>query len=322
MRLHRLYGLTVASDFPFKNRFPGGSGSPDVTFTCRKRPPVPDHWQNTTPLFASGMKTERGESILSIFRTDGYHVAHYPGLVDFYIWPDRITAHLCDTSHDYLVEIYLIGDIFSLWLELHGIPAIHASSVVIDGQAIGFLSSNKGGKSALAAALLKKGYPLLTDDILPIEKRDGIYFGRPGYPQMRMWPDEAGFFLGGYEDLDIVHPRYSKRRIPVGGKGFGSFYSDSIPIGALYIPERQDHCENIGIKPISQKDAFIEMIRHSFSVSIVEALELQVPRMQFFSGLVQNVPVRRFMYPSGFSHLSDVADTLVDDIRSIEPKMQ
>lgn len=316
MILHRLYGLTVASDFPFKNRFPEGSGSPDVTFTCRKRPPVPDHWQNTTPLFASGMKTERGESILSIFRLDGYHVAHYPELIDFYIFSDRIIAHLLDTSYDYLVEIYLLGDIFSLWLELQGIPAIHASAVVIDGEAIGFLSSNKGGKSALAAAFMKKGFPLLTDDILPIEKRDGAYFGRPGYPQMRMWPEEAGFFLGRSMDLEIVHPGYSKRRIPVGEKGIGSFHRDRISLKALYIPERQDRCKGIEIVPISQKDAFIEMIRHSFSVSIVEALGLQVPRMQFFSSLVQNVPMRRLRYPSGLSHLSYVADTLVEDVKS------
>ncbi len=318
MKFHRIYGMTIASDFPFKNRFPEGSGIPDATFTCSRRTPVPDKWQSTMPFYATGAKTEHGESILSIFRTDGYHVAHYPGLMDFYIWPDRITVHLLDITYDYLVEICLLGEIFSLWLELRGIPAIHASAVVIDEQAIGFLSSNKGGKSALAAALMKKGFPLLTDDILPIEKRNGAFFGRPGYPQMRMWPDEAKFFHGSYMDLEIVHPGYSKRRIPVDKKGIGSFCSDVIPIRALYIPERLDYCKGIGIRPVSQKDAFIEMIRHSFSISIVEAIGLQIPRMQFLSDLVRNVPMRRLIYPSGFSHLSGVADILVEDTRVIQ----
>lgn len=318
MNLHRIYGLTLASDFPFVNRFPEGSGIPDVTFRCCLEPPVSERWHNTVPLSATDSKDERGDNLFSIFRMEGYHVLHYAGVVDFYLWPDQIVAHLLDTSHDYLVEIVLLGEIFSLWFELHGIPAIHASAVVIDDHAIGFLSSNKGGKSALAAALMEKGYPLLTDDILPIEERNGIFFGRPGYPRMRMWPDEADFFLGSHEDLEIVHPGYSKRRVPVGEKGFGSFYDDLIPIKALYIPERYDPCNGVAFEAIPQKDAFIDMIRHSFSISIVEVLGLQVPRMKFFSHLVQNVPVRRLKYPQGLSLLSEVVESLVGDAQSIQ----
>lgn len=318
MNLHRIYGLTLASDFPFVNRFPGGSGVPAVTFSCCLEPPVSDGWHNTVPIYATDRKNERGDNLFSIFQMDGYHVLHYAGVVDFYLWPEKIVAHLLDTSYDYLVEIMLLGEIFSLWLELRGIPAIHASAVVIDDYAIGFLSSNKGGKSALAAALMEKGYPLLTDDILPIEERNGIFFGRPGYPRMRMWPDEADFFLGGHKDLEIVHPGYSKRRIPVGEKGFGSFCDDLMPIKALYIPQRQDYCTDVGFEPISQKDAFIEMIRHSFSISIVEALGLQVPRMNFFSRLMQQVPVRRIRYPHGLALLHDVAESLLHDAQSLK----
>ena len=104
------------------------------------------------------------------------------------------------------MEIRLLGPVFSFWLELQGIPVLHASAVLVEGQAVAFLSSNYGGKTSLAATLMQAGHPLLTDDFLPVERGDGLYLGRPGYPTMRMWPEEAEHFLGSYEDLGLVHP--------------------------------------------------------------------------------------------------------------------
>ncbi len=53
------------------------------------------------------------------------------------------------------------------------------------------------GKSSLAASFMQNGHPLLTGDILPLEQNtDGAFFARPGYPIMRMWPEEALRFLG------------------------------------------------------------------------------------------------------------------------------
>ncbi len=148
-----------------------------------------------------------------------------------------------------------LGDVLSYWLERQGIRALHAAAVVANGRAAAFLSSNYGGKSSLAAAMMQVGCPLLTDDILPVEETGGIFIGRPGYPTMRMWPDEAAYFLGSYEHLPLVHPELSKRRVFVGPDGFGSFCETSQALSCIYLPERRDDldptCTISSIRPAS-----------------------------------------------------------------------
>ena len=62
------------------------------------------------------------------------------------------------------------------------------------------MAGNQSGKSGLAAALMAAGHPMLSDDVLPIQDVDGELRARSGYPQMRMWPDEAAHF-GALADL-------------------------------------------------------------------------------------------------------------------------
>lgn len=313
---YRLFGVTMASDYPFANPLPRVSGSPDLTFTCTRAPPVLTRSENDV-VCSSAKPAGNEEPVQPVRRTGDGYVVHVAGSADFSLFPDRIIAHLSDPALSHMVEISLLGDIFSLWLELRGIRSIHASAVVAGDDAVAFLSTNMGGKTALAAAFLQQGHRLLTDDVLAVEERHGRFLGRPGYPALRMWPDQAKYFVGAYEKLDIVHPVYSKRRIPVGHHGFGTFCPDERPLRVLYLPERQDPDHDISIIPVSRKKAFFSLLSNSFTAGIVEALGGQQERMEFFSRLVRQVPVRRLHYPEGFHHLPRVVAAVREDVSSL-----
>jgi hypothetical protein len=306
----------MASDYPFANPLSRGSGTPDVTFSCRETRPYPVD-SVKKPVYVSESKTEDGDSIFTISPMDDGFVIHRAKTVDFYLSSRTIIAHLLDPAYAFMVEIILLGEIFSLWLELRGTPMIHASATVVDNHAIAFLSTNKGGKSGLAAAFVQQGHEILTDDILPLENRDNMIIGLPGYPAMRMWPDQAGHFLGEYNHLEFVHPDLSKRRIPVGPGGFGSFCNERKPLKAIYLPRRLGPDSGITIEPLSQKNAFFALIQYSFTAGLVELLGLQPQRMEFFSRVAKQVPVRRLNYPDGFHHLPRVVEAVLEDSRSL-----
>jgi hypothetical protein len=317
--LYQIFGIKMASNYAFANKLDSASGVQDIVFCCvdKSNAAIDLDWHNIRPAYASQRFADNGERTLSIYRLDECDVIHFAGIADFYLWPGVIITHLLDPSYRYLVEIRLLGEVFSIWLELHGMPALHASAIVKNGtggKTAAFLSTNKGGKSVLAATLMQEGHSLLTDDILAIEERGSNFLGRPGYPQMRMWPSEAEHFLGRYQDLEIVHPRYSKRRVPVGPDGLGSFHGDAAPLAILYLPHRLQSPTDIKIEPISPKDAVIELIRNSFSARIVEVLGLSLLRMSFFSRLAMRVPMRRLVYPSGFQHLPKVREAIIADL--------
>jgi hypothetical protein len=311
MGTYRLFGLTLASDLPLPAP-PGGDNPADLAFQLSAEPF--DRSETAFRLvYESPRSTPDGESLATLERSDRYERLRFLHGAEFLLGSDRIVAKTLEPGAESVLETHLLGPVLSYWLERRGLPTLHASAVAVATQAVAFLSSQGSGKTGLAAALMRAGHPLLTDDILPVEERDGIFLGRPGYPQMRMWPDEAGYFLGAFEDLDRVHPTVSKRRIPIGSGRFGAFHGSSLPLACLYLPERREG-GSIEIQEVSPRDAFIELVRHSFSPNLVEAAGLQAGRMEIFARLVTRIPVRRLLYPSGFEHLDRVAETILRDL--------
>lgn len=312
---YRLYGMTLATDFDFANRLLTGSGSPDLTFACVSSAPLAEEWDQAEPAYVSPPR-KNGLSVILIYRVgEDCWVIRFP-TADFYLWPDRILCHLPNPEHHYLVEIQLLGVVLACWLELRGIPALHASAVKRNGRTAAFLSTSEGGKSSLAATMMKAGSSLLTDDILPVRRSDGLYLGQCGYPTLRMWPDQARHFLRDYEELSIVHPAYSKRRVPVGRDSFGTFCGVAEPLACLYLPERRNPDEwgtQIEFRSASRLEAMMALITHSFAVHMVEALGVHRQRWEFFAEMVAHVPVRKVIYPSGFDYLPYVQEAILND---------
>ena len=315
---HSLYGLTMASDFPFANRFVAGTGPSDLTFTRSFEAPERIGLEGATPLYGKAPGSRGGGSVITIYSLpDGEAgrdrlVVRFRGSADYYLYPDRIVAHLLNPAYDYLVEIQFLGHVLSLWMESKGIAMLHASAVVINERAHVFLASNKGGKSSLAASLMQGGHPMLTDDILPVEVgSDGEVIGQPGYPQMRLWPDQATHFLGGYEDLEIVHPGFDKRRVPVGSGGVGRFHRRPVPLGCLWLPELQEDRTELAIERLAPRELWMRLLAEGFVAPMVEALGWQPRRMETLARMARTVPAYRVRYPRSMERLAAVGEEIL-----------
>lgn len=309
-KTYRLFGLNVSSDFPFTWPPEKEGGRIDLSFHLSSSPVVPGPWKKSTPVYSSPFRSRDGESRTRLYRLENCEALCFSGSADFYLQADSITGHLLSPALDFMLEMRFLGPVLSYWLERRGIPTLHASAVATKQGAIAFLSHKEGGKTGLAAAFLQAGVPLLTDDVLPVEETSGMFLARPGYPLMRMWPDEAEFFVPGWEALPTVHPAISKRRVPVGDGGFGAFHGESLPLACLYLPERMA-TGPVEIQEVSPRDAVIELVRHSFSPRLTEAAGLGPQRLDVFARLAMQVPVRRLRYPSGFARLPEAVERVL-----------
>jgi hypothetical protein len=316
---YSIYGTYLASHFPFANRLAPARHPPELTFSCVAEPPTQGDWLTREPIYASANRIDDRQSFLYVYRGGDFDVLRFSEVADFYVWPDQIVCHLVDPAYDFMVEIHLLGFVLSYWLERQGILALHAAAVVVEERGVAFLASNKGGKSSLAASLMQLGHPLLTDDILPVEGSCQGFIGRPGYPQMRMWPDQAEHFVGQYEALEVVHPRLSKRRVPVGPDRLGSFCGAAQPLACIYVPERREGGA-VEVVPLSLGEAVFVLAGYSFLLGIVEAAGWQQRRFQAFTQLAQQVPVRRIVYPNGVEHLPIVRQAILGDLAHLNGK--
>jgi hypothetical protein len=319
--LYNLYGYTVASDRAVDDRLPHATGDPNLTLTWSDGHPPGERAADAPCLYVSPFLNEDGASMLRVRQQDDSHILHFPGVADFRVEDRRIECRLLDPRRLYLAKIYLLGTVFSLWLERRGTPALHASAVVLPAGAAAFLSDTGAGKSALAMSFVRAGYPLLTDDILPVEPAEGGYLGRPGYPLMRLWPDQADHFLGAHQELERVEPGGEKRRVGM-EEAVGAFVGRPERLARLYLPVRRDTADTdpaIAIVKVPPSEAVFELVRNLFAVRIVHALGWHTDRLRFFASLVSHVPVRRLLYPTGFEHLAAVREAILQDCQSPIP---
>jgi hypothetical protein len=268
------------------------------------------------PLFTSEGETAEGVKYFSYYSAEDCIVLRFSIMVDFYLWSDLIVCHLLDPSYEIMVELCFLGTVLACWFELQGVLALHAAASVIDEQAVAFLSSNHGGKSSLAATLMQQGYPLLTDDILLVEMQNGRIIGRSGYPQMRMWPEQAAHFFGRSEDFPKVHPYIEKRRIPIDFEKPGLFVNGRFPLAHCYIPERYEPAAGTAttITPISPVEGVLTLAGYSFLNWLVDAIGLQGRRLQTLAQLAQQVSISHLLYPEGVEYLPAVCETVVADV--------
>jgi hypothetical protein len=311
-----LYGVTIRSRFPFANRMISAGGPAELEFVASLEPPGVGDWSDARMVYEAYVYLRDGRPRFRVFHGPEFQVVRLYDVADFYLWDDRIWCHLLDPEYAMLVEINLLGLIMCYWLEQRGRRVLHASAVTLPGGAVGFIAGSKSGKSSLAAAFMERGYPLLTDDFLTVDCESAPVVGYPGYPQMRMWPDQARHFMGSEEGLPIVHPAFDKRRVPVGGaEGLGEFHPEAAVLRTLYLPERRDPGEAAApqISDLSPRDAVIELVTRSFLGPMLTGIGLDQDRFASFVTLARSVPIRRLIYPHGTDRLPEVLDAILKD---------
>ena len=92
------------------------------------------------------------------------------GVLDAWIEPSgrvaRYRVSLGARHED--VEHILSGPVTGLAIQLQGDFVLHAAAADVGGFAVAMVADHGYGKSTLAAFFLREGYPLLSDDMLPV----------------------------------------------------------------------------------------------------------------------------------------------------------
>ncbi len=126
------------------------------------------------------------------------------------------------------ITIFLTGTVFGILLHQRGQIALHASAVRVNGKAVLFCGTSGAGKSTIAAALVKRGYPLVTDDLCAITIAETPLV-HPDGRQLKLWEQTIEKLELGSRRGSSVRTRRMKYYVEP-----SDIYSESAPIGAIY----------------------------------------------------------------------------------------
>src|SRR3990172_4970069 len=185
-----VYGIRLRSPWPLGCHRGTGGDWPELELRETAAPLCPVPTADSAPT-QDWFRYER--------LADGSDYLRWSGLSEFLVSPDgrRIACHALEGCPPETLRVYLLGQVLSFALVRRGVEPLHATAVMIDGEAVAFVGDCGYGKSSLGAAFLQDGCALLTDDLLAVTERDGRVLAYPGPARIKLFPDVAHRLLGG-----------------------------------------------------------------------------------------------------------------------------
>jgi hypothetical protein len=144
---------------------------------------------------------------------------------------------------------------------LRGLEVFHAAGVVVDGGAVLFAGAPGAGKSWLAAAFLRRGAALLSDDAVALERGEGdAVRAHPGVGALYLREAEHERLSGAERDeLGSAAAFATRQRYGPG------VVAGAVPFRALFLLERAE--SGLAIEPLAAPDPF-ELLAATFNLSV------------------------------------------------------
>jgi len=230
----------------------------------------------------------------------------------------QITARRFEEASQESFQVYLLGQALSFALVKCGFEPLHATTVVVNGEAVAFLGESGFGKSTLAACFLEAGYGILTDDLLVLKKESvkknaGVFMAYPGPPRIKLFPNDARRLLGNTPHGVAMNSESTKLILPLSSLHLSRA---PLPLRALYAlsgPQEVSRKSGIHISVLPPRESFMALVRHTFNSRIVHSARLERQFKQM-SQVVSEMPVRTLTYPRVLAQLRKVRNAILADL--------
>ncbi len=223
------------------------------------------------------------------------------------VWPG--TLSLEDAAS------YLLGPILGLLLRLRGVTCLHASAVAFKDRSVAFVGAQGAGKSTTAAAFARHGYGVLSDDIVALVDREGVFHVMPAYPQLSLWPDSVKMLYGSSEALPRFIPDWEKRRLDLGNQGT-RFESRPLPLGAIYILGERRPDPAPYLESMRPQSALLSLVAHTYANKILDR-EMRASEFAVLGWLVTTIPIRQVHPHQDANRLEELCRVIREDFATL-----
>jgi hypothetical protein len=213
---------------------------------------------------------------------------------------------------------YLLGPILTFALRLRGVTCLHASAVVIDGQAIAIVGPSGSGKSTAAAEFARLGYDVLTDDVLALAQEAGHFVAQPAYPRIRLWPESVGLFFGRHDALPRITQGWEKRYLDLQKPEY-RFRDTPSPLRAIYLlGDRSADPAAPVISCVSARTGLLSLVANASGTYFLDKA-MRAHEFEMLARLASCTALRQVTPSVHFERLTELCELIVADCHRLAP---
>lgn len=207
-------------------------------------------------------------------------------------------------------RLYLLGTAMGATMMLRGTLVLHGNSFRIGDGAAVVLGHSGAGKSTLAAELDRRGYDVLTDDVVPVDARGQAL---PGYPRIKLWPDALHRLGRDAGALERVHAEVEKFQVPL-SRGL----LEPLPLRWVYVLERHAGT-TLSLEPVRGALAFALLREHSYRQELITPGAAAEEHLRLCGRLLEQTRVVRVARPAETMTAEATAAAILADIAGSGP---
>ncbi|WP_240733054.1 aldolase [Jeotgalibacillus sp. S-D1] len=252
--IYHAFGLTISSEYilpELKFLYPADTYHADVVI---KSDSLQDEW---TAVAEPGRSTFIKEDLcmFNISNAAIYKIEN----------GKSITVSPHEGVQEDQLRLYLLGTCMGALLMQRRILPLHGSAIAVNGKAYAIVGDSGAGKSTLASAFLKRGYQLLSDDVIPVTLTDDfVPMVTPAYPQQKLWLESLNQFGMESEKLRPIIDRETKFAVPVAAQ----FADKPMPLAGIVELVKLGG-EQVEIKAIENMERFQKLFYHTYRNFII-----------------------------------------------------
>lgn len=208
------------------------------------------------------------------------------------------------------IRAFLLGPVLGMALHQRGLLVLHGSAVKYNEQALIFSGISGTGKSTIAAALTRKGFPSLADDLCPITNQSSGPVLLPAIPQLKLLSealDELGIPFGSVKKISQFIPKFAMSM-----DDFSPH--QAYPVGAVFVLLRQPE-ENFLIREITGTEKFHALKNNTYRFPLIWHMGMAQAHFEQVTSLARKIRVFQITRSPEIP-LKQVADSVTDFILS------
>lgn len=246
--MYRAFGMRISSEIPLPEL---PQINMEVAFSD-----IVIHYADLSGLWSDLSKENRHFVV-----NNDFVLFHVPDVAIFLIQKGKeIFVSPINGSKEDQIRLYILGTCMGALLLQRRVLPLHGSALLIDGKAYAIVGNSGAGKSTLASVFLKRGYQLLSDDVIPVSLSENTTpIVTPAYPQQKLWIESLEQFGIDSKSLRPIIDRETKFAVPV----LGQFATEPVPLAGVFELNKTDDDE-IGIQPIKNLARLHTLFNHTY----------------------------------------------------------
>ena len=294
---YRAYGLAIDSALPLPELFAedAAENDADIAITLGTVPEAgPDTAQRIGPF---------------VWATPEQFWLCIPGIARFRIAAGQKIVIDRDQAGDMDgIRAFLLGTALGVLLAQRRHLMLHGNAIRVGEGCVVCVGPSGMGKSTLAAGFHRRGFPLLTDDLVMVDDHRCV---TPGLPRIKLWADTTQALAIDTAPLRRIRPKLEKFSYPVPA----GFADTVMPVHAVYTLAITNG-DIVTIEPLAGFAKFNEVRSNIYRPQFVEAMGQRSLYLSLCARLAADIRVARIARPARGFTVDRVIDTILDDLRA------